>query len=80
MSSSFSSILFHLNPSVPYALRSWVPASTLGSHSCPTLCDPMDCSSPGFSVHGILKAKILEWVAMPSSMLLSQRVFENIAV
>ena len=34
---------------------------------CPTLCDPMDCSPPGSSVHGILQAKILEWVAMPSS-------------
>ena len=30
--------------------------------SCPTLGDPMDCSTPGSSVHGILKAKILEWV------------------
>ena len=28
---------------------------------CPTLCDPMDCSSPGFSVHGISQARILEW-------------------
>ena len=35
--------------------------------SCPTLCDPMDCSPPGSSVHGILQARILEWVAMPSS-------------
>ena len=35
--------------------------------SCPTLYDPMDCSLPGFSVHGILQARILEWVAMPSS-------------
>jgi len=32
---------------------------------CPTLCDPMDCSPPSSSVHGILQAKILEWVAMP---------------
>ena len=32
-----------------------------------TLCDPMDYSSPGSSVHGILQARILEWVAMPSS-------------
>ena len=31
------------------------------------LCDPMDCSLPGFSVHGILQARILEWVAMSSS-------------
>ena len=35
--------------------------------SCPTLCDPMDCSPPGSSVHGILQARILEHVAMPSS-------------
>ena len=35
--------------------------------SCPTLCDPMDCSLPGSSVHGILQARMLEWVAMPSS-------------
>ena len=30
---------------------------------CPTLCDPMDCSLPGSSVHGIFQARILEWVA-----------------
>ena len=35
--------------------------------SCPTLCNPMDHSPPGSSVHGILQARILEWVAMPSS-------------
>ena len=34
---------------------------------CLTLCDPMDCSLPGSSVHEILQAKILEWVAMPFS-------------
>ena len=39
----------------------------LVAQSCPTLCDPMDCSPPGPSVHGILQARILEWVAMPSS-------------
>ena len=33
----------------------------------PTLCDPMDCSLPDFSVHGILQARILEWIAVPSS-------------
>ena len=32
-----------------------------------TLCDPMDCSPPGFSVRGSLQARILEWIAMPSS-------------
>ena len=34
---------------------------------CPTLCNPMECSPAGSSVHGILQAGILEWVAMPSS-------------
>ena len=34
---------------------------------CPALCDPMDCSLSGSSVHGILQASILEWVALPSS-------------
>ena len=32
---------------------------------CPTICDPMDCSPPGSSVHGILQARILEWVLCP---------------
>ena len=35
--------------------------------SCLILCNPMDCGPPGSSVHGILQARILEWVAMPSS-------------
>ena len=35
------------------------------AQSCLTLFDPMDCSPPGSSVHGILQARILEWVAMP---------------
>ena len=34
---------------------------------CPTPCDPMDCSPPDSSVHGILQTRILEWAAMPSS-------------
>ena len=35
--------------------------------SCPTLCDPMDCSLPGSSIHGISQARILEWVSISSS-------------
>ena len=34
---------------------------------CPTLCDPEDCSSPGSSIHGVLQARILEWVAISFS-------------
>ena len=41
--------------------------ATESLQSCPTLCDPMDCSLPSSSVHGILQARIWEWTAMPSS-------------
>ena len=34
---------------------------------CPTLCNPMDCSPPGFSVRGIFQARLLDWVAISSS-------------
>ena len=44
----------------------------LVAQSCPTLCNPMDCSPPGSSLHGILQARILEWVAMPFSRRSSQ--------
>ena len=37
------------------------------AQSCLTLCDPVDCSPPGSSVHGILQARILKWVAISSS-------------
>ena len=37
------------------------------TQSCPTLCNSMDCSPPGSSVHGVLQARMLEWVAMPFS-------------
>ena len=37
------------------------------AQSCPTLCDPMDCSLPGSSVHGILQARVLEWGAIAFS-------------
>ena len=44
-----------------------VRAYMLSCFSCVRLCDPMDCSLPGSSVHEISQARILEWVAMPSS-------------
>ena len=37
------------------------------AQSCPTLCDPMDCSPPGSSIHGIFQARVLEWVAIAFS-------------
>ena len=38
------------------------------AQSCPTLSDPMDCSLPGSSVHGILQARVLEWGAIAFSI------------
>ena len=46
-------------------MYAYIPAKSL--QSCLTLGDPMDCSLPGSSVHGILQARILEWVATLSS-------------
>ena len=37
------------------------------AQSCPTLCGPLDCSTPGSSVHGIFQAKVLEWVVVSFS-------------
>ena len=45
---------------------------------CPTLCNPMDCSLPGSSVHGILQTRILEWVAISFSMILCYTHVKNI--
>ena len=47
--------------------RNWKQPSVLLTKLCPTLCDPMDCSPPGSSVHGVLQATILEWVAISFS-------------
>ena len=55
-------------------MRACVHAQSLQSH--PTLCDPMDCSLPGSSVHGIFQARVLEWVAISSSGDLPDPVIE----
>ena len=49
-----------MNNEDPTCRNACVHAKSL--QSCPTLCDPVDCSLPGSSVHGILQARILEWV------------------
>ena len=48
--------------------------------SCQTLCDPMDYSRPGSFVHGIHQARILEWVAMPSSRDLPDPGIESLSL
>ena len=55
----FKQILYHLSNHAAAAAKSL--------QSCPTLCNPMDCSLPGYSIHGILQARTLEWVAISFS-------------
>ena len=45
-------------------------AAAKSLQSCPTLCDPMDCSLPGSSIHGIFQARVLEWGAIAFSVFL----------
>ena len=48
-------------------LEAGCAGGSLVTQLCPTLCDHMDCSPPVSSVHGILQARILQWVAMSFS-------------
>ena len=52
---------------LPFSVSGTVTLNVQVTQSCPTLCNPMDCSPAGFSVHGILQTGILEWVAIPFS-------------
>ena len=51
----------------PFLYHTVYGFNVLVAQSCPTLYNPMDCSPPGSSVHAILQARILEWVAIPFS-------------
>ena len=57
-------IQIHENPALTN--NSPLVCFVLVTQLCLTLCDPMDCSPPGSSVHGILQARILEWVGCHS--------------
>ena len=72
---SFGNMLLSKNLSIfPSYLICWykvvydIPLCVCSvAQSCLTLCNPMDCSPPGSSVHGILQARVLEWVAVSFS-------------
>ena len=55
---------FLLHPSLEYMFFILLQV-VLITQLCPTSCNPVDCSPPGSSVHGILQVRILEWVAIP---------------
>ena len=70
-SAKMSAALIPGVPLCPGLWKSRCPAESLASmhtQACPTLCDPMDCSPPGSSVHVISQARILEWAALTSSL------------
>ena len=50
------------------------------AQSCPTLCDPMDCSLPGSSVHGIFQARVLEWGAIYIVVCICQSWLSNLSL
>ena len=62
---NLDSSLCFLQPSVSHDVL--CVCACFVAQSCATLCDPMDCDPPGSSVHGILQARILEWVAISFS-------------
>ena len=65
-SSAFILLIFKLSPrdmTTGVTMKKWSDVT----QSCPTLCDPMDCSLPGSSIHWIFQARILEWVAVSFS-------------
>ena len=64
---SFSSRSLYTSNSFLLAWSIIVYAAAKSLQSCPTLCNPMDCSPPGFSVPGILQVRTLEWVAISFS-------------
>ena len=57
------------DPAIPFLDIPWVSEV---AQSCPTLCNRVDCSLPGFSLHGILQARIQQWVAISFSRVSSQ--------
>ena len=72
---SFCSLIPHLRYFTYFSHCLEWPTHSLNvlvTQSCPALCDAMDCSPPGSSVHRIFQARILEWVAISSSMGSSQ--------
>ena len=56
----------HQGSPVSHLTALFIPAAAAAKslQSCPTLSDPMDCSPPGSSVHGIFQARVLEWGAI----------------
>ena len=73
MATGLEKVSFHSNPK---------ESESEVAQSCPTLCDHMNCSLPGSSLHGILQARALKWVAISFFLhgILQARVLEWVAI
>ena len=72
---AFPGFYLLLHPFPPIEESMCVCAKSL--QSCPTLCDPMDCSPPGSSVHGILQARILGWPMFITALFIIARTWKQ---
>ena len=64
---SVSTFILEIGKKNPVPAFLSLKVKLLVAQSCLTLCDPMNCSPPGCTVHVILQARILEWIALPFS-------------
>ena len=69
-----SLLLFQSIKILSYCGEQHTAAAAKPLQLCPTLSDPMDCSLPGSSIHGICQARVLEWVAIASSSILTKNM------
>ena len=65
-SDNYDGVITHLEPDILECEVKWALGRKV-SQSCLALCDPVDCSLPGSSVHGIFQAIVLEWIAISFS-------------
>ena len=59
---------YHLVPPTQQTVIQLFVCPCYVAQSCPTLCDPIECSLTGSSVHGISQARILEWISFPGDL------------
>ena len=60
-------VMLQSSETLQISLAEGAAAAAKSLQLCPTLCDPIDYSLPGSSIHGIFQARVLEWVAIPFS-------------
>ena len=73
----FQEALVKLGQCFPNSLKEAAATAAKSLQSCPTLCDPIDGSPPGSSIHGIFQARVLEWGAIAFSVKRGRGLFNR---